>query len=117
MSADSGGMAWRLRDLSAAEYSRLSELLDSCLALPPEERTDWLSRLAGEDLRNAEILRRLLATPDVAGIGPSLETGEILTRHLASLATGAETLVGSSGRVAWGASGWRSEQMDCLPAK
>ena len=94
MSADSTGPARRLKDLSAAEYARLSELLDSCLALPPEERTDWLSRLAGEDLRNAEILRRLFATPDAAGIGPSLETGEILTRHLASLATGAETLVG-----------------------
>jgi eukaryotic-like serine/threonine-protein kinase len=93
MSADSSGMAWRLRDLSAAEYSRLSELLDSCLALPPEERTDWLSQLESED-RTAEILRRLFATSDSAGFGTLLETGEVLTRHLASLARGEETFSG-----------------------
>jgi len=86
-------MAWRLRDLSAAEYSRLSELLDSCLALPPEERTDWLSQLESED-RTAEILRRLFATSDSAGFGTLLETGEVLTRHLASLARGEETFSG-----------------------
>jgi WD40 repeat protein/serine/threonine protein kinase len=94
MSAGSTGPAWRLKDLSAAEYSRLSELLDSCLALPPEARTEWLFRLDRKDLRSAEILRRLLATSDAEGCGTLLETGEVLTRHLASLTRGEETLVG-----------------------
>ena len=94
MSAESTGAPWRLKDLSAAEYARLSELIDSCLALPAEARTDWLSRLEGEDLRTAEILRRLFATSDAAGSGTLPETGEVLTWHLSSLARGEETLVG-----------------------
>jgi len=94
VSADSTGPAWRLKDLSAAEYSRLSELLDSCLALSPQERTEWLSRLESQDLRSAALLRRLFATSDATGFGTLLETGEVLTRHLASLIKGAETLVG-----------------------
>jgi eukaryotic-like serine/threonine-protein kinase len=94
MSAGSTGTVWRLKNLSAAEFSRLSELLDSCLALSPQERTGWLSRLEGEDLRTAEILRRLFATSGATGSVELLETGEVLTRHLASLARGDETLVG-----------------------
>lgn len=94
MSTDSTGKVWRLKDLSAAEFSRLSDLLDSCLALSPQERTDWLSRLEAEDLRTADILRRLFATSGDAGFVTLLETGEVLTRHLASLTRGEETLIG-----------------------
>jgi eukaryotic-like serine/threonine-protein kinase len=94
MSADSTGPGWRLRDLSADEFARVSELLDSCLALLPEERRDWLSRLESQDLRTAEILRKLFTTSDAVGSGALLETGEIVSRHLASLARGGETLTG-----------------------
>src|SRR5262245_58584662 len=94
MSSDSAGPIWRLKDLSAGEYAHLSELIDSCLALTPQARTDWLSRLASEDRRSAQILRELLATSDATGLGTLLETGELLTRHLASLASGAESLAG-----------------------
>jgi WD40 repeat protein/serine/threonine protein kinase len=94
VSADSTGPAWRLKDLSAAEYPRLSELLDSCLALSAEERTDWLSRLESEDVRSAAILRRLFATSDAGGVGTLPETRDVLTRHLTSLFERAETLVG-----------------------
>ena len=94
MSSDSTGPSWRLKDLSAGEYARLSELIDSCLALSPGARTDWLSRLEIEDVRNAEILRRLFATSGVAGLGSLLETGEALNRDLESCAREEETLIG-----------------------
>jgi WD40 repeat protein len=83
-----------LKDLSAGEFARVSELLDSCLALAPQERTDWLSRLESEDLPSAAILRRLFATSDATGFGSLPETSEILTRHLVSLIKSADTLAG-----------------------
>jgi len=94
MSPDSTGSARRLKDLSAGEYARLSELIDSCLTLSPAARTDWLSRLETEDRRSAEILRRLFATWDAADFGPLPETGEVLNLHLAPLDRGEEALVG-----------------------
>src|SRR6516165_10825064 len=82
MSPDSAGPGWRLKDLSAGEYARLPELIDSCLALSPAARTDWLSRLESEDLRCAEILRRLYATSAAGRFDNLLETGELMASHV-----------------------------------
>ena len=94
MSADTAGPALRLKELSAAEYSRLSALLDLCIDLVPEARGEWLIHLESEDPRSAAMLRKLLSAPGAFESGALPETRDIFTRHFASLAQAQEVLAG-----------------------
>jgi len=58
----------------AADWPRLSELLDDALALPEERREGWLDALAGTDRRLRETLASLLAGS--GGPEPALPTLE-----------------------------------------
>ena len=47
--------------ITAAEFARLSALLDRAFDLPEGERETWLSGLSGDDAALAPTLRGLLA--------------------------------------------------------
>jgi eukaryotic-like serine/threonine-protein kinase len=51
----------RLRDLSTAQFARISQLLDEALELDPPAREAWLVRLAQREPQTAVLLRQLLA--------------------------------------------------------
>ena len=71
--------------MSAAEYARVSRLLDEALELPPEARGAWLASLAARDSQIATLLRELL---DLQGTthGGFLEDRAPLVRQLVEAA-------------------------------
>jgi serine/threonine-protein kinase len=62
----SEGWPVRLSDLSAPQFARISALLDEFLEQSLPERLAALARLDDEDPRAAELLRRLLVSPDAS---------------------------------------------------
>jgi serine/threonine-protein kinase len=80
-------------DVDAARFERLNRLLDTALALGPEERERWLGGLGGEDVALVPRLRELLAPagPGGAPLGtlPRLDPGP----------TGTTAEEGESGRA------------------
>jgi hypothetical protein len=50
-----------LKRLNAAEYARLSALLDESLDMLPGERTAWLARVQRSDPQSAAVLRNMFA--------------------------------------------------------
>ena len=92
VTSDTSGV---LLGLSAAEYARVSKLLDEALELPPEARGAWLASLAAREPQVATLLRELL---DLQGTtqGGFLEDRAPLLRQLAEAA---EADAGSVGKV------------------
>jgi len=74
-----------LKDLSAAEYSRLSALLDESIKMAPGEREPWLAALEGSDPKVAVLLRALSASQDELRERGFLETSDLVASHMASL--------------------------------
>ena len=58
---DSASIGVSLKELSAAEYSRFSALLDQSIELAPAQRLEWLATLDRTDPKLAVIFGKLLA--------------------------------------------------------
>jgi hypothetical protein len=50
-----------LKDLSAAEYSRISDLLDESIDMIPGDREIWLATLGRSDPKSAAVLGSMFA--------------------------------------------------------
>ena len=74
-----------LKGLSAAEFSRLSALLDESIELAPQERDAWLAALERSDPNAAALLRALCASQEESRERRFLETSDLVASHLAAL--------------------------------
>jgi len=83
-----------LKDLSAAEYSRLSALWDESLEMAAEMREPWLAALERSDPKVASLLRELSASQDESRDRGFLETSDLVARHVASMVEDDAGLVG-----------------------
>ena len=83
-----------LKDLSAAEYSRLSALWDEAVEMAPAQRDRWLGALEGRDAKAAALLRALCGSQDESRERGFLETSELVARHVASMVEADSGLIG-----------------------
>jgi len=74
-----------LKELSAAEFSRLSALWDESIDMAPEERNAWLAALERSDPKAAALLRALSASQEESRERGFLETSDLVASHVASL--------------------------------
>jgi eukaryotic-like serine/threonine-protein kinase len=88
------GSGVSLKDLSAAEYSRLSTLWDESMEVAPEGREAWLAALERSDPKVAALLRALCASQDESRERDFLETRDLVASHVASLIQADPGLVG-----------------------
>jgi WD40 repeat protein/serine/threonine protein kinase len=83
-----------LKELSAAEFSRLSVLWDESIEMAPVERDAWLGALERSDPKTAALLRALSASQDESRERGFLETSHLLASHVASLIEADRGLIG-----------------------
>lgn len=50
-----------LKELSADQYARISDLLDECIEMPPADRELWLAKLERVDPKLTAVLRNMFA--------------------------------------------------------
>src|SRR5450631_593671 len=74
-----------LNDLSTAQYSRLSALLDESLDMPHPAREAWLEQLAHDDPVLADVLREMFASRESVEAQGFLELPGPMGGELASL--------------------------------
>jgi len=77
--------------IAAHDWLQLSKLLDTALALAPNERMDWLARLDVEHAPLRAVLQELLERDDLVETGGFLATLPKLTRGAIAHATGVGT--------------------------
>ena len=83
-----------LKDLSAAEFSRLSTLWDESIDMAPGERDAWIAALERSDPKTAALLRALCASQDESRERGFLETSDLVASHVASLVAADPGLIG-----------------------
>jgi WD40 repeat protein/serine/threonine protein kinase len=83
-----------LKDLSAAEFSRLSALWDESIDMAPGERDAWLAALERSDPKTAALLRALSASQDESRERGFLKTSDLVASHVASLVEADPGLIG-----------------------
>src|SRR5580658_9071500 len=83
-----------LKDLSAAEFSRLSTLWDESIEMAPGERDAWLAALESEEPRLGAVLREMFALQSGDQGRRFLETRDLVASHVASLAEADPGLIG-----------------------
>ncbi|MGD0505855.1 MAG: protein kinase [Steroidobacteraceae bacterium] len=83
-----------LKDLSAAEFSRFSQLWDESIELAPGERGAWLAALERSDSRAAALLRALSASQEESRERGFLETSDLVASHVATLVEADPGLIG-----------------------
>jgi WD40 repeat protein/serine/threonine protein kinase/TPR repeat protein len=83
-----------LKDLSAAEFSRLSALFDESIEMARGEREAWLAALERSDPKAAALLRALCASQDESRERCFLETSDLVASHVASLIEADPGLIG-----------------------
>ena len=83
-----------LKDLSPAEFSRVSALLDESIEMAPGERDAWLAALERSEPKTAAILRALSASQDESRARRFLETRDLVAGHVASLVEADPGLIG-----------------------
>src|SRR5262245_33144200 len=87
-------------ELDPAQWSALRDLLDSALALTPEQRSTWIEQLPPEHVNLKERLRGLLAhVADDTGASPlatlpKIATAQFLAEHATDDAETAGDLIG-----------------------
>jgi len=75
----------RFKDLSVAQFSRLSALLDEFLDIPAGAREQWFARVEREDSQSALLLHRLLAAYGSDGSAALPETRDLRRHWLAAV--------------------------------
>ncbi len=83
-----------LKDLSAAEFSRLSALWDESIEMVPAERDAWLGVLDSSEPRVAALLRDMFATQSEDFGRRFLETRDLVANHVAALVEADPGLIG-----------------------
>jgi eukaryotic-like serine/threonine-protein kinase len=83
-----------LKDLSAAEFSRLSASWDELLEMAPEQRDAWLASLEGSDPALAALLRELSVSQQASQKRGFLETSELIASYAAALVEADSGLIG-----------------------
>jgi len=83
-----------LKDLSAAEFSRLSALWDESIEMGPAERGAWLGALESREPRVAVLLREMFANQHGDLGRRFLETRELVAGHVAALVEADRGLIG-----------------------
>ena len=83
-----------LKDLSAAEYSRLSALWDESIEMAPGEREAWLAALESGEPRLGAVLREMSALESGEQGRRFLETRDLVASHIASLVEADPGLIG-----------------------
>jgi eukaryotic-like serine/threonine-protein kinase len=83
-----------LKDLTPAEYQRISQLLDESIDLAPEERSRWLTELERRDPAAAALLRDLFATQGACQAAGFLEEEQRVASDLGSLAAPPAAMIG-----------------------
>ena len=83
-----------LKDLSPAEFSRLSALLDESIAMTPEERNAWLREIERSDPKSAALLRAMFASQAEIDAQGFLETPELLPGGPSSIVEADAGLIG-----------------------
>ncbi len=112
-----------LKDLSPAEFSRVSALLDESIEMAPGDRDAWLTALERSEPKTAAILRALSASQDESRAQRFLEKRDLVARHVASMVEADRGSSASSsppiacwhcsGTAGWGACGSPSASTDC----
>src|ERR1700722_15247617 len=74
-----------LKDLSPAEYSRVSALLDQAIEMAPEARDAWLLELERGDAKAAAVLRDMFASMDGGQAQGFLEMRDLVVDSVASM--------------------------------
>jgi WD40 repeat protein/serine/threonine protein kinase len=87
-------MSSPLRELTPNEFSRISQLLDESLDLPPAERHAWLTDLDLRDPEAAALLRRLFAAQGRGEAANFLSRPGQVAAALASAIASDATLIG-----------------------
>ena len=83
-----------LKDLTAAEYQRISQLLDESIDLAPEERSRWLIELQRRDPAAAATLRDLFANQGACQAAGFLEEEQRVAPVLGSLTAPPAAMIG-----------------------
>ena len=83
-----------LKDLTAAEYQRISQLLDESIDLAPEERSRWLIELERRDPAAAATLRDLFANQGACHAAGFLEEEQRVAPVLGSLTAPPAAMIG-----------------------
>ena len=83
-----------LKDLTAAEYQRISQLLDESIDLAPEERSRWLIELERRDPAAAATLRDLFANQGACQAAGFLEEEQRVAPVLGSLTAPPAAMIG-----------------------
>src|SRR5262249_2854378 len=86
--------ALRIKDLSVAQFARLSELLDGLLELTDAARAQWLVELEQTDPDYAALLHGLLRHRGTTSSQALLETRELVRSKSHALAQDEPPLVG-----------------------
>jgi TolB-like protein/Flp pilus assembly protein TadD len=82
---ESSASGMSLKDLSPAEFLRLSALWDESIDMTPGERDAWLAALERSEPKSAALLRELCASQDESRERRFLETRDLVASHVASL--------------------------------
>jgi WD40 repeat protein/serine/threonine protein kinase/TPR repeat protein len=91
---ESSAPSTSLKDLSAAEYLRLSTLWDESIEMAPEQLQAWLAALEGSEPKLAALLRILCASQEESRERRFLETNDLVASHIAALVEADPGLIG-----------------------
>ena len=83
-----------LKDLSPAEYSRVSALLDQAIEMAAEARDAWLLELERGDAKAAAVLRDMFASMDGGQAQGFLEMRDLVVDSVASMLEEPPGLIG-----------------------
>lgn len=86
-------MSGPFQNLTPEQYSKVSQLLDQSIELPPNERDAWLTDLGARDPEAAALLRRLFASQSASDDARFLEDRQRIARLTAATEAG-PTLAG-----------------------
>lgn len=112
-----------LKNLSAAEYSRLSTLWDQLIEIAHGDREAWLAAIEGGEPRVAALLRALCAAQADSRKPGFLETNDLIVHQVATLVEADPGLIGRQfgpyrvlGLLGHGGMGsvWLAERVDGL---
>jgi serine/threonine-protein kinase len=84
----------QVKDLSAEQFGRLSDLLDQAFEISPPRREAWLAELRAHDPELSVLVADIVASESVASAEQLIETREILHRQFAAAIETRQSLIG-----------------------